>query len=365
MFDLAIRITGHATRVLVKPGILGQTGPLLLEASEAEPGTPVFMITDTRVGALYADLVLDSLRRVGYQPYEHRVEPGEQSKSLRITEEVYRTLASRAVGRDAVIFALGGGVVSDLAGFVAATWMRGVCFAISPTTLEADIDASIGGKTAVNVPGGKNLVGAFHQPALVAVDPSCLETLDPRDYRAGLGESIKHALISSDDFLAWHEENAEAILALDQHVMSELVLRNLRIKAEIVQRDPHELTGARMVLNLGHTIGHAIEVCGEFKLRHGECVALGTLAACRLSHALGLLDESVVKRVEHLLARFALPTKLAEPIDSARILTALRNDKKVRSGKVQFVLLEDLGRPVVHRDVSERQAREAYESLLP
>jgi len=253
--------------------------------------------------------------------------------------------------------------VSDLAGFVAATWLRGVRFAICPTTLEADVDASIGGKTAVNIDAGKNLVGAFHQPVLVAVDPDCLKTLDPRDVRAGMAESIKHALLFSEEFLSWHEKHGDAILALEPGTIAELIGRNVRFKADVVREDTLEQAGRRMLLNFGHTVGHAIESCCGYAYRHGECVALGMLAACRLSHSLGLLGARDVDRVQTLLDRFGLPTVLAESVDWRRIITRLRNDKKVRAGKVRLVLLEGIAQPVIRADVPEKALRQAYDSL--
>lgn len=365
MFDLSISLDDCTTQVAVKLDGLKETGLLLREVLRPKNAVSVLVVSDERVGALYGPTVFESLAAAGLRPHEFRFKQGEASKNLRVAEDIYRALVDCEIGRDGLVLALGGGVVSDLAGFAAATWMRGVRFAICPTTLEADIDASIGGKTAVNIPGGKNLVGVFHQPVLVAIDPSCLKTLEPRDVRAGMAESIKHALITSGELLTWQEQKVEAILSLDEEVVTDLILRNVRIKAAIVQQDAREQTGERMLLNLGHTIGHAIESCSDFALRHGECVALGTLAACRLSRALGMLDQSIVGRLERLFARFGLPTELAVPIDTDEIMATLRQDKKVRGGEVQFVLLEDIGRPIVKRDCPQEFVREAYESLLP
>jgi 3-dehydroquinate synthase len=364
MFDLRIESESQVTHVAVRLNVLQETGLLLRTVSGPEPTSRVLVITDERVGDLYGLAVLESLRSAGCEANEYRIPPGEASKSLKVLDDVYRSLIRFELDRDGVILALGGGVVSDLAGMAAATWMRGVRFAVCPTTLEADIDASIGGKTAINVPEAKNLVGAFHQPVLVAVDPACLETLDRRDVCAGMAESVKHALISSEEFLDWHESNVDEVLALETTLMTELILRNLRIKAAVVEQDPQERMGRRIMLNFGHTIGHAIEACGGFALRHGECVSLGMLAACRLSRRLGLLDESTVTRVERLLARFGLPTTLSDPIETDRILETLRKDKKVRGGVGRFVLLEGIGCPVVRADVPEERVREAYESLL-
>ena len=308
---------------------------------------------------------MHSLESADLRTFVYAITAGETSKTLSVASEIYRFLTEHRIGRDGIIIALGGGVVSDLAGFVAATWMRGVRFVICPTTLEADIDACLGGKTAINVPGAKNLVGAFHQPILVAVDPLCLKTLEPRDVRAGLAESIKHALISSAGFLAWHEANVEQILALDDACLGKLIERNLRIKCAIVEQDPYEQTGLRMHLNFGHTMGHAIEECCGFVLRHGECVALGMLAACRLSREANLLDSSTVERVEALLRALGLPTQLPEAIETARVLATICSDKKVHGGSQRFVLLEGIGKPAVRDDIPEDLVRRAYESLRP
>ncbi len=364
MFDLRIRTGAQTTLVTVRVNLLREVGSLLAHAAPETFPTQVVVVTDERVGSLYATTVLDSLSAEGCQPRVYSIKPGEDSKSLDVAGKIYDFLARHEIGRDGLVLALGGGVVSDLAGFVAATWMRGVRFAICPTTLEADVDACIGGKTAVNITGAKNLVGAFHQPVLVAIDPACLESLDRRDFRAGLAESVKHALISPEAFVAWHESNVEAILARDQAEIRELILTNLRIKADIVERDAEERAGVRVMLNFGHTIGHAIEACYGYELRHGECVSLGMLAACRLSCAMGLLDDAASVRTEALLGRFDLPTTLADRIDPDRILATIRKDKKVQGGKERYVLLEGIGRPIVRHDVPESEVRKAYESLL-
>ncbi len=364
MFDLRLEFADRTTQVVVRTNVLRDVGTLIREALADAVPPLVVVFTDDRVGPLYNDTVRDALNRAGLASISHQVPAGEVSKNLAVAEDIYRTLADREVSRDAVILALGGGVVSDLAGFVAATWMRGVRFVICPTTLEADLDASVGGKTAINIPGGKNLVGAFHQPVLVAVDPTCLKTLDMRDVRAGLAESVKHALIASPDFLDWHEDNVERIIALDQAVLTELIRRNLEIKGDVVTRDAKEQADVRVMLNLGHTIGHAIEECCGYAMRHGECVSLGLLAACRLSHSMGLLAGPVVSRVEGLLKRFGLPTMLADPIDTGRILATIRKDKKVQQRESRFVLLEDVGRPIIRGNVGEPAIRQAYESLL-
>ena len=383
---------GQPVDVTVEVNILDELGSLLRHSMPSNAVLRAVVISDSNVWPLYGERVRAALRSGRLATCARVIPAGEASKSWAVAGELFQFLADQQIGRDAVIVALGGGVVSDLAGFVAATWMRGVRLVLCPTTLEGDIDAAIGGKTAINIPGGKNLVGAFHQPFLVAIDPACLTTLPRRDVCAAMAESIKHALISSADFLEWHEANVDAVLALDPSVTIRLIEDNIRIKAEIVTRDATERTGIRALLNLGHTIGHAIEECCGFTLRHGECVSLGLVAACRLSHRLGMLDSASVERVERLLARFNLPTRLecvlepphlapspyplprsggegfqdellVESIDPDRILAAMRNDKKTRGGSPQFVLLEGIGRPVVRGDIPETAIRDVLQGI--
>lgn len=366
----------------------------ILDASVTPPIGATVIVSDERVASLYLDRVRTGLGASDAAVPAFVGPPGEGSKSFERLLGIHELLRCHRVGRDGVIVAVGGGVVTDLAGFAAATWMRGIDWVAVPTTLEAQIDAGIGGKTAINIPGGKNLVGAFHPPRAVVIDPLCLRTLDPRDIRAGLAESIKHALITSEAFFAWHEQNAEAILALDDSVLAELVEQNVHVKADIVARDPFERTGERIRLNFGHTMGHAIEACCGYELRHGECVALGMLAACRISRAMGLLDQTVVDRVKALLDRFGLPTSLrcisvhptvgdagvvtqstgavvhqdapyvdAAAIPFSRILDTITRDKKVSGKQVQWVLLESLGKTRITVDVDEGIVRNAFESI--
>ncbi|UCE61358.1 MAG: 3-dehydroquinate synthase [Phycisphaerales bacterium] len=365
MFDFRIQFDGQTTRIVVRQNVLKEVGQLIRAATGNAPPSFIFVVTDSQVGPRYGRTVSASLDEVGLPTHVHTVEAGEASKNLAELANAYIALADHNVARDALILALGGGVVSDLAGFVAGTWMRGVRFAICSTTLEADVDASIGGKTGVNIAGGKNLVGVFHQPILVVVDPVCLQSLDKRDVRAGLAESVKHALISSPEFLSWHEENIEPILQLDEALLTELIQRNIKTKADIVARDATEQVDVRVLLNFGHTVGHAIEEGCGYTLRHGECVSLGILAACRLSRSCGLFSDAGIGRVEALLARIGLPTRLPQALDIDRIIATMHKDKKIRDHAVRFVLLEDIGKPTVRNDVTDAQVREVYQALLP
>jgi 3-dehydroquinate synthase len=321
-------------------------------------------VSDEHVAPLYAEQGMRSLEEVGFVAELHVVAPGDQSKSLAQASALYDRLAAGGFARDSTVLALGGGMVSDLAGLVAATWMRGVRFVICPTTLEADIDASIGGKTAVNHPAGKNLIGAFHQPQIVLIDTSCLVSLPQRDLIAGMAESIKHAAIRDADFLQWHVANREAILAREAPVLEELIARNVGIKADVVAQDEKECRGIREALNFGHTIGHALEVRFGYERRHGECVALGMVAACRLSVSLGLLDEPSERAVRGTLEAFGLPVSLGSAVAVEEIRGYLEHDKKIAGNRQRFVLLDGLGRTAVRDDVPEAAVLDAVAALV-
>jgi 3-dehydroquinate synthase len=364
MSELTVIQGSKSTLVRVEAGLLSGIGTLIRRLLVRDSGSSCAVVSDRTVARLFGQLVRRSLAEAELAAHFFEIEPGEASKSLGAAAKVYDFLAAAGVGRDGVVMALGGGVVGDLAGFAAGTWMRGIPLVICPTTMEADVDASIGGKTAVNTAAGKNLVGVFHPPVLVAIDPNCLATLAARDVRAGLAESVKHAVVVSPEFLAWHETRLDEVVRLEPAALSELIERNIRIKSDVVSRDPEERSGERMLLNFGHTIGHAIEARAEFSLRHGECVGLGMVAACRLSQRLGLLDAAVVDRVTDLLARVGLPTRLEHAIPADRIIETIGSDKKRRGGKVRYVLLEGIGRPVIRDAVAPALVREVYESLL-
>ncbi len=363
MKGFEFNINSLLTRVVIERGAMSYVGQLVKDEAALSELARVVLISDDHVASLYGDAVHQSFDEVGLAVELMSFPAGEASKTLATVEKLYDRLASQHVDRSALIVALGGGVVSDLAGFVAATFKRGLRFVIIPTTLESDVDACLGGKTGVNLSAGKNLVGAFHQPALICVDPVCLASLDARDIRAGLAESVKHALLDSSEFFTWHERHIDQLLRMDTDVVETLIERNLRIKADIVTRDPFERGCDRMLLNLGHTLGHAIESQSSYELRHGECVALGLLGACRLSRTLGLLDQKVVDRVETLLRHLQLPTSLPVTINADKIADSIRNDKKISSGRLSFVLLRDVGDPIISQDVTPDQYLEVYCSL--
>lgn len=319
------------------------------------------VITDDHVAKLHLE------RLPPFKPLRTcvlRVPPGESSKTLATVSGLYDKLADARIERRDLILTFGGGVIGDLGGFVAATWLRGIRFVQVPTTLEAAVDASVGGKTGVNHPAGKNLIGAFHQPSAVIIATELLETLPQRDFAAGLAESVKHAAIRDPAFLDWHEQNSAAIKRRDPNTIIELIARNCAIKADVVARDEHE-QGLRAILNYGHTIGHAVEHLLDYELRHGECVALGIIAENELARVRGLLDRSVADRIRSLLARFGLPTRLPRPLPAERVIEVTRLDKKVTAGAVNFVLLPELGQPERVADVSDAEIAAALEAIQP
>ena len=360
MVELKIEFALGRTLVRIADGSLSTIGRSLTKAGHAGR---VLVVSDEHVAPLYSQEAIRSLEQAGLEATLHVVAPGDQSKSLAEASALYDRLAAGRFGRDSTLLALGGGMVSDLAGFVAATWMRGLGFVICPTTLEADVDASIGGKTAVNHAAGKNLIGAFHQPQMVLTDLSCLRSLSQRDLIAGLGESIKHAAIRDPTFLEWHRTHREAILAREAPVLEELIGRNVGIKADVVTQDERERRGIREVLNFGHTIGHALEASFSYQRRHGECVALGMVVACRLSVGLGLLDGASERAVRETIEAFGLPLSLGSEVRVDEIRDYLHHDKKVAGDRLRFVLLKGLGRTVVRDDVPESAVLDALAAL--
>lgn len=304
------------------------------------------IVTDTNVGPLYADRLAEALCAGGIAPHVVTIPPGESSKSLAQAARLYDELALCRHERGEPIFALGGGVVGDLAGFVAATWMRGVPLVQVPTSLEADIDASVGGKTGVNHASGKNIIGAFHQPAMVLIDVDCLATLSDRDYTAALAESVKHAIISGDDFLRWHEGHIEAILSRDPHTLLEFIRRNCEVKARVVVADERECDSSgvgRAALNLGHTVGHAIEAESAYEMTHGEAIGLGLIVELDLAVRHARLSDADRTRVERLLSALGHAGKLKETMSSEALVSRMRIDKKALLGGIRFVVPPRLG----------------------
>ncbi len=305
----------------------------------------VLLISDPEVDQLHGKRVSAFLRKGGFLPLSFLVPSGEKNKSLAWASRLYNFLLRERLDRSSLIVALGGGVVGDLAGFVAATYMRGVPFIQLPTSLLAQIDSSVGGKVAVNHPRAKNMIGAFYQPLLVLIDLDFLQTLPEREFRAGMAEVIKYGVIADADFFSFLEENLEKIFRLDPEVLTFMIKRCCEIKASIVVQDERE-EGLRAILNYGHTIGHALEAATHFRTyRHGEAVAVGMEAAGRISELLGLWKAEEASRQRALLKAANLPRAL--PLRPKRLLKLLSYDKKVREGRTHFVLTRAVGDAII------------------
>lgn len=285
--------------------------------------------------------------------------PGEPSKSREEWCRLTDALLARGFGRDSAVIALGGGVAGDLAGFVAATYMRGLPYLQAPTTLLAMVDASVGGKTGLDTPQGKNLVGAFHPPEAVLADPRVLRSLPEREYRGGLAEAVKHGLIAGREYFEWMEQETAALLARDEAALTRLVRGSVEIKAAVVSGDERE-AGRRAVLNAGHTVAHAVEQATGYGLPHGEAVALGLVSECDLAERLGLAATGLRRRVASLLERLGLPVRLAVPVPAEQLLAAMASDKKNRAREVRFALPTSLGR----MDEGERWTRPAPDTAI-
>ena len=322
------------------------------------------VITDANVAALYAGRALDCLRQAGLAAAKIVFPAGETHKTLATCGKIFDELFAIGppIDRDGLIVALGGGVVGDVAGFVAATALRGLRWLQCPTTLLADVDASVGGKTAVDHPAGKNLIGAFHQPSGVLIDVETLRTLPREELQSGLAECVKHGVIRDKDLLDFIEDSAAEILTCRTDVMTELVARNVAIKAAVVSADERE-AGQRAHLNFGHTFGHAIECfVGYDRIRHGQAVALGMVAACRMAAARGLIEQEAAERVEGILSRLGLPTRW-DGLDGEEIWRIMQHDKKVRGGAVRLVLPVMLGQVAVFGDTTAGPVRQAIAAI--
>ena len=324
--------------VHVAAGALDAAGPLVRRAA---PAYRYVIVSDEHVAPLYAARVAASF---GDTPVEVRhVPPGEAYKTRESWARLTDALLALGAGRDTTLIALGGGVVGDLAGFVAATYMRGIPFVQAPTTLLAMIDASIGGKTGVDTPAGKNLVGAFHQPAAVIVDPETLRTLPVAHRRAGLAEAIKHGVIADADYLARIVASLPGVLEEPAgEAMRALIVRSIEIKCDVVARDERE-RGLRRRLNFGHTLGHAIEAESVYRLHHGEAVAIGMVLESVLAEAIGVADAGTAARVRDAVTAAGLPVSVPRSLDGSRIVARTHADKKARDGQVEYALPQRIG----------------------
>ena len=319
------------------------------------------IVSETNVAPLYLDTVRKILEPAVSHVYSYVFQAGEQSKNLDTVSELYQVLISNKFDRNDILIALGGGVVGDLTGFAAATYLRGIRFVQIPTSLLAQVDSSIGGKTAVDFQQYKNMVGAFYQPALVYNNLEALKTLPEREYLSGMGEIIKHGLIRDASYYQWLKEHNRQIRNLDPDTLETMIEISDRIKREVVERDPKE-KGERAHLNFGHTIGHAIEKLSDFSLLHGECVAIGMTAAAWLSQKKGMLTEAECLDIKQCISDFGLPVSNPQ-IDPALIAQTTLLDKKMDSGVVKFILLDGIGKAVINREITLADMEQAVKFL--
>jgi len=355
---VGVRIPGSEYDIAVGSGLLQSAGGLLRAVSKSDK---VMVLSDSQVGPLHLPALKQALESAGARVIEATIPAGEEHKELNTLLPVYDRFLGSHIDRQTPLLALGGGIVGDMGGFVAATLLRGVPLIQIPTTLLAMVDASVGGKTGVNHAVGKNLIGAFHQPAAVWIDPAVLTTLPPRELHGGLAECIKHDIIRDAAGFADLEQNIHRALSLEMGYLQQLIAHNVAIKASVVAEDPFE-RGVRAHLNLGHTFGHAIETVSGYAYSHGEAVALGMAAAARLAEALRLIDERSRLRIAAVIAQAGLPTG-GMTLDVDQVVEAMAFDKKIKSGRLRFVLPAPIGRAVIRDDVPVEMVRRTVRSL--
>lgn len=326
-------------------------------------GNRKFMIiSDCTVGKLYAKQIADILRPMAKSVHIYLFPAGEKSKNLDTVIDCYEQLIKAGFERNDVLIALGGGVVGDLTGFVAATYLRGIRFIQLPTSLLAMVDSSIGGKTGVDFNAYKNMVGAFYQPVLVYMNLSVLQSLSPDQYHSGMSEIIKHGLIKDRNYYHWIKEHIEQIKSKDIPVLSEMIYRSCEIKKNVVEEDPKE-AGVRALLNFGHTIGHSIEKLMDFKLLHGECVSIGMASAAYISLNRNYINYENYEDIKHTLQAFNLPITVSG-LQENDIYEVSKLDKKMDFGQIKFILLKQIGEAVIDTTVSEEEIRKAIQSVL-
>ena len=352
---LTVALDERSYPIHIGCGLLGNAA---LWAPHLNPKMGAVVITNTTVAPLYLDKVMATLAELGCPAFSVVLPDGEEYKSWETLNTVFDALLENRCERGTTLIALGGGVIGDLVGFAAACYQRGAPFIQVPTTLLSQVDSSVGGKTAINHPLGKNMIGAFYQPKLVLADLDTLDTLPPREVAAGMSEVIKYGLIRDDAFFSWLEQHAEGLMQRDKALLAQAVYQSCAHKAEVVARDERE-AGERALLNLGHTFGHAIETgMGYGSWLHGEAVAAGTMMAALLSEQLGWLDQPAVQRIKALFQRVGLPVEgpwleATPPASANRYLDLMRHDKKVSAGVMRLVLLKAIGRAVVSADADD------------
>lgn len=360
MKTLTVELGDRSYPIYIGENILERLGEFMTERGMPKK-SPLLIVSDEKVAPYHLERVQRVLSEAGYQHASSVVPSGEKSKSLAVMEQVIADALQANLDRSSTIIALGGGVVGDLAGYAAASYMRGVKFVQIPTTILAH-DSSVGGKVAVNHPLAKNIIGAFHQPEMVVYDTTTLRTLPEREIRAGYAEMIKHGLIWNKAFAAWVEEHADPLLALDSETVQQALYESCQVKTIVVSQDERE-QGLRAILNLGHTIGHAIEaVAGYGEMLHGEAISIGMIGSAKLGVHYGC-PEQVLTVTRRMLAKFGLPTKLPHHYDTDKIISAMGYDKKFKEGAMVFVVPTDIGTVEIRKDVPRELVRNIVDQL--
>ncbi|MDD5594892.1 MAG: 3-dehydroquinate synthase [Candidatus Omnitrophica bacterium] len=344
-----VNLKRNPYQIIIGNNIIKSTGKYL---KRINPGSAAYVISNTLIKNKFGKIILNSLEGCSFGVRFKLVADTERSKSLETAALVIRDITNYDKGKRVFIVALGGGVVGDLAGFVASIYKRGINYIQVPTTLLAQVDSSIGGKTGVDLSQGKNLLGAFYQPRLVLSDISCLKTLDTRQIRAGLAEIIKYAIIKDLTLFNYLEKNYQKVMALNLSCLEYIIYRCSLIKAKIVEKDEREEKGLRTILNFGHTVGHAIETAGGYRFyNHGEAVSLGMLAESRISEKLGLLKPKTLVRIKRLIEVVGLPQTIKKEVSFEKIIQAHYRDKKFIAGTNRFALIHDIGKVKITKNV--------------
>ena len=364
MKEIKVQLESFDYPIYVGNGLLADSEFFLDSVKQKLKGNKICVITNKMVGSLYGEIVLSLFSEFDVCFFE--MEDGEEFKSLESYQLVIDFLIGKRFDRELNLVALGGGVVGDLCGFVSATYLRGVNFIQIPTTLLAQVDSSVGGKTGVNHPSGKNLIGSFYQPSLVVIDPEVLKSLPKREYLAGLAEVVKYGLIYDEIFFSWIESNSGALVSGEIEQISEAISRSCEIKSKIVAIDERE-SGLRAILNFGHTFGHAIEtVSGYGTWLHGEAVSIGMAMACSISVKLGMLDQQTEKRIVAVLKSLELPTNASNlnSEDIERLIDTIKLDKKVKDGLMRFILISAIGEVSIESEVPEQNIEEVFRQYI-
>ena len=355
---LTVDLGPNSYPIHIENGILAKTGELV---GEVFSGKKIMIVSDDNVFPLYGEIITKALSDSGFECHSFVLPHGEPTKSFQSLPKIYEALINAKLTRSDLLIALGGGVIGDLAGFAASSYLRGIKFVQIPTSLLAQVDSSVGGKVAVDLPQGKNLVGAFYHPKAVIIDPDVLNTLPDHFISDGMGEVIKHGLIKDASYYQWLKDNRESILKRDLSICEDMVYRSNEIKKQVVENDPTE-QGERALLNFGHTLGHAVEKLMNFKEFHGHCVGLGCIAASKISALRGMISEEQVQDIKNTFEAFEMPVTVSG-LDWKDVYATTKSDKKMDSGVVKFILLKTVGNAYVDRTVTEEEMKTGFDLI--